>query len=567
VSRALALKPIEINWKSPDYDAIFARRIEDLSRLREQIAADKKAGKERTALDDVKAYYKQNPADFINDWGVTFDPRNAEVGLPTLMPFLLFERQRQWIAWVIERWRARSPGLCEKSRDMGISWLAMSLSCTLCLFNEGVAIGIGSRKSIYVDKIGEMKPLLPKARMFMENLPIEFRGGWEAWRDAPSMRVSFPETGSLIAGEGGDDIGRGDRTSIYFVDEAAHLERPDLVDASLSQTTNCRIDMSSVRGMNNSFARRRHEGKVDVFIFDWREDPRKDDEWYAKQNRDLDPVVVAQEIDRDYSASVSGIVIPAAWAKACVGAREKLGIAPSGARGMSIDVADEGLDKNAACRSYGIEIESTEEWSGKGGDIYNTVERAFEIADEHDYIGFDYDADGLGAGVRGDARKINEGRVAAGRRKLDVVGFRGSEGVFDPEGIVDGTIGREGDAGRTNQDYFANRKAQAWWALRKRAQKTYRWIVEKIPCAPDDILSISPKCPHHMKLVAELSQATFTTNGVGKIVINKKPDGMKSPNRADSAVIRYAPKDPPPMNITPDIIQQLVRAGQMQRRR
>lgn len=556
-----------VNWKHPDYDAIFQARIENLKRIREQQAKDVAEGLAYTHLDALKDYYRDHPADFINDWGVTFDPRNADIGLPTYIPFILFPRQREWIDWVMERWQNREPGLCEKSRDMGVSWEAMALACTLCLFRDGVAIGFGSRKAEYVDKPGTLKALFPKARIFMENLPEEFRGGWEAWRDAPQMRIAFPATGSLISGEGGDDIGRGDRTSIYFVDESAHLERPDLVEASLSQTTNCRIDMSSVKGMNNPFAQRRWGGKVDVFIFDWRDDPRKDDAWYEKQCAELDPIVVAQEIDRDYQASVTGVVIPAAWAKAAIDAHAKLGIAPSGKRGMALDVADEGVDKNAIGRFYGNEVEGTEERSGKGGDIYSTVEWAFETADKEGYEDWEYDADGLGAGVRGDARVINENRQAAGKKVLRVVGFRGSEGVYKPDDIVEGTIGREGDKGRTNKDYFANRKAQSWWRLRKMFQNTYRWVVEGIACAPDDIISISSKCPHHMKLVAEVSQATYKTNQVGKLVINKQPVGMKSPNRADTLVIHYAPKEPPPITITTDIISQIIRAGQQMRRR
>jgi len=293
------------DFRNPDYAAVFKQRLAVLERIREH--------PER--LPALKAYYRTHPAEFINDFGVTFDPRNADIGLPTLIPFVLFPKQREWVDWVIERWRTRTPGICEKSRDMGISWLGMALSCTVCLFTDGVAVGVASRKTEYVDKIGTMKPLLPKGRMFMENLPAEFRGGWTAWRDAPYMRISFPETGSFIGGEGGDDIGRGDRTSFYLVDEAARLERPELVDAALSQTTNCRIDMSSVNGPNNPFARKRREGKIDVFIFDWHDDPRKDDAWYAKQCEELDPVVVAQEIDRDYHASITGVVIPGPWVR------------------------------------------------------------------------------------------------------------------------------------------------------------------------------------------------------------------------------------------------------------
>jgi phage terminase large subunit len=335
------------------------------------------------------------------------------------------------------------------------------------------------------------------------------------------------------------------------------------VDFALSQTTNCRIDVSSVNGMNNPFAKKRwgaHPGDDDfVFIFDWHDDPRKDEAWYVKQCAELDPVVVAQEIDRDYTASVEGIVIPGAWVKSAIDAHRKLGIAPSGKRGLALDVADEGKDKNATCYNHGTSIESTQEWSGKGSDIFATVQRTFDLCEELGLDEFDYDADGVGADVRGDARVINDQRATRGQRRLAAIGYRGSEGVLNPDGIVEGTIGREGDKGRTNQDYFANRKAQSWWSVRRRFQKTHRWVVDGVPCPPDDIVSINPKCPNHLKLVAELSQPTYSVNGVGKIVIEKKPDGLPSPNLADSVVIRFAPKERPVIPFTREIVAQLAR--------
>lgn len=558
------MKPLAIDWKNPDYGAVLKARMVTLRHLREK--------PERFA--QLKAYYAAgNYADFINDWGVTFDPRNAERGLPTLVPFILFAKQRDWIAYVLRKWRAQEPGLCEKSRDMGVSWLAMALSCTLCLFNDGIVIGVGSRKTIYVDKVGEHKPLLPKARMFMANLPQEFRGDWQAWRDAPNMRVAFPSTGSLISGEGGDDIGRGDRTSIYFVDEAAHMEHPELVDASLSQTTNCRIDMSSVRGMANPFARKRWGGKIEPFIFDWRDDPRKDDAWYAKQCETLDPVVVAQEIDRDYAASVKGVVIPGIWVRSAIGAKRKLGIAPSGIKRVAFDVADEGEDLDAVCVAEGTTVLFTDEWSGKGGDVFESTELVFDYCDEHGVTEFRYDADGIGAGVRGDARVINERRRAANARPIRAVGYRGSEAVFNPDGIVEGTIGLEGDKGRTNKDYFANRKAQAWWGLRKRFQRTHRWVTQGIACPPDDIIDLddskdaagNARNPMLMKLVAELSQATYRTNELGKIVIEKKPSGVKSPNLADAVVIDFAEMESAPVEITGEMLRQIANAGRRRR--
>lgn len=539
-----------IDWKNPLYAEIFEERAVRLERLRER----------PELLPGLKDYYREHPADFIADWGMTFDPRNVDADKLTVIPFILYPKQREWIAWVLERWRTRTRGINEKSRDMGVTWLAVGLSCALCLFRSGVVVGFGSRKAEYVDEIGTMKPILPKARMFMEHLPAEFRGKWEAWRDAPLMRVTFPQTGSLITGEAGDSIGRGDRTSIYFVDEAAHLPRPLSVEASLSQTTRCRIDMSSVNGMNNPFAQNRHKWNDErVFIFDWRDDPRKDDDWYAKQCEELDPVVVAQEIDRDYSASVEGIVIPGAWARACVDACEKLGIKPTGSFGGALDVADEGVDKDAFIGTQGVEVMHIEQWSGKGSDLFATAQRAVNICDLHGIPGFRYDADGLGAGIRGDMRVINEKRLSLKVAPRAAEGWRGSEAVVDPEGVVQGTKGIDGkDRGRMNKDYYANRKAQGWFALRRRAQLTHRWITQGVACHPDEILSISSKCQLYMHLIAEMSQATYKTNEVGKIVINKKPEGMPSPNLADALMIRFAPGERRVV-VTRELLEQVAR--------
>ena len=143
-----------LDWKRPDYDAVFRERAQRLERIREK----------PETIQAIKEFYKSNPVAFIRDWGVTFDPRMAEVGLPTTMPFILFPKQEEFIDWLVARWKSREDGLVEKSRDMGLSWLSVAIAVWMWLFWEGTVVGFGSRKEEYVDKLGDPKSLFWKAR-------------------------------------------------------------------------------------------------------------------------------------------------------------------------------------------------------------------------------------------------------------------------------------------------------------------------------------------------------------------------------------------------------------------
>lgn len=520
--------PFTFDWKKPDYVQVFNHRVECLNRIRQE--------PERLPL--LKAYYREHVAQFITDWGITTDPRNVDIGLPAAIPFILFPRQEEWIEWFFRRWRGRDPGMVEKSRESGLSWLAIATACTICLFNDGVAVGFGSRKQEYVDQIGGPKSLLEKARIFIHNLPEEFKGGWDRNRHAPQMRIMFPETGSFIGGEIGDEIGRGDRTSFYFVDECAFLEHPEIVDSSLSQTTKCRIDISTPNGMANSFAQRRFSDEYDntdrVFTFHWRDDPRKDDEWYQGECGKWSEQIIAQELDINHAASVEGVVIPGAWVQAAIGADVKLGFECTGDSFAAMDVADEGRDMNCLGARKGVKLYQCKSWSGAGSSIFKSVVKTFGLLDEWGHSTFDYDADGLGAGVRGDAEQVNLSRAKAAVPTITDTPFRGSGAVYQPES--------EMVKKRKNKDYFQNLKAQSWWALRLRFEKTYKAVVEgERPFNQDELIVIDPATPELKLLTQELSQPTWEKNLAGKIVINKVPDGARSPNRGDMVMILYNP--------------------------
>lgn len=523
----------DFDFRQPDYAAVFQKRAAALKRLR---------GMTPQQVELLRQHYKRNPVDFIVDWGVTTDPRNLERGLPALVPFILFPRQVEFVEWVLERWKAREGGLSDKSRDMGLSWVAIALSCTLALFHRDMIIGFGSRKEEYVDKSGSPKSLFWKGRQFLRYLPTEFRGGFNPREHAPHMRITIPNTNSVIAGEAGDNIGRGDRASIYWVDESAFLARPQLIDAALSQTTNCRIDISSVNGTDNPFAEKRFSWpERKIFTFHWRQDPRKNEAWYAKQCEELNPLVVAQEIDLDYNSSKEGALIPAAWIQAAVDLHKRFSIQPTGARVCGFDVADEGIDLNALASRKGIVLDHLEAWSGKGGTVYGSTLRVMNVCHVNDWHSFRYDSDGLGVGVRGDADRINQDRVAANLAPITAEPFHGSGAVVDPKKPVVAVQGRS-EKGRLNEDMFANRKAQGWWHLRTRFEHSFK-LSQGEPYDPDMLISLDATAlgPALGKLTAELGQPTYSLNTVGKVVVDKAPEGQRSPNYADACMIAFAP--------------------------
>ena len=513
------------DFKNPDYSSVFNQRSQRLLKIRQDDELKK----------HLCVYYRNNIVQFIDDWGVTYDPRNIERNLPAIIPFVLFDRQKEWIDELMWCWQNQKPLASVKSRDMGLSWLSVAAACSICLFYKGVSIGFGSRKEEYVDKIGQPKSIFFKLRMFMVNLPPEFRGGFDIKKHSPFMRLEVPASSSIITGECGDGIGRGDRQSIYIVDEAAFLPRPQLTESSLSATTNCRIDISTPNGSDNPFADKVRNPKYKTFIFHWRDDPRKDIDWYNKQIEELDPVTVAQEIDIDFNASKEGIVIPSAWVQSAIDAHEKLGIEITGERCGAYDVADRGIDLNAFCGGQGILIDHLELWSGKEAtdDIFESVERCFMTCDMNGYESFRYDGDGLGAACKGDARVINERRKNDGQKEINVNIFCGSHAVVDPK--------FEMVKGRKNVDMFANHKAQSWWHLRLLFRNVHRAVNGK-SYDPDEIISLSSKIKGLEKLTTELSQPTYSLKN-GKILVDKQPDGSKSPNAADSVMIYFSPSD------------------------
>ncbi|MDX7880465.1 terminase [Acinetobacter nosocomialis] len=508
-----------------------------------------KAVIEQNELSIQAEIYKcsKDPVHWFNHWIWTYDPRGMAFGLPANIPFVLRPKQVELVSWLEERENTQTHGLIEKSRDEGMSYVVLGFFLHRWLFVEGFAGGVGSRKEELVDKKGDPKTLFHKFRDMFSKMPdwLKPKGFVEKVHDN-YMRIINPDNGATITGEAGDNIGRGGRTTMYFLDEWAFVERQEAVDAAISQNTNVHIKGSTPNGIGDRFHQDRFSSRYSVFTMPWRANPDKNwtvkyngkviYPWYEKQLATLDDVVLAQEVDINYAASVEGVLIPSAWVQASLDAHKKLHIEPTGDRIGGLDVADEGKDKNSFTGRHGVVMNYLATWSGKGDDIFGTTQKAMDTCIEQNIGTLFYDADGLGAGCRGDARVINEKRRELGLSEVNVESFRGSGSVHDPDS--------EMVEKRLNKDFFANLKAQSWWSLRLRFQETFR-ALEGRDYDPDMIISLSTEDidPKELALLTtELSQPTYTKNGVGKILVNKQPDGTASPNRADSVMICFNPQ-------------------------
>jgi hypothetical protein len=507
-----------INYVDPDYTEILMKRAEKLKAIR----SDPKL------LQACKIHYKENPWDLINDWGMTFEPRNIEKGLPPVIPFILFPKQIEFVKWLHSQWKSGRRGLADKSRDFGLTWLCGGYAATMWLFYPGYTAGFGSRKEDLVDKKGDPKCIFEKIRFFIDYLPKEFKpAGFIEKEHATFMKILNPENKASITGEAGFDIGRGARMSIYFVDEAAFIERQESVDAALSQTTNCQIDVSTPNGNGNAFYKKRHSGKIEVFTAHWRDDPRKDQAWYDKQVREQDQVTIAQEIDIDYNASVENIFIPSAWVQACVDAHVKLGFEPIGADVVSFDPADTGDARAVGYRKGVVTLRAEIK---KDGDITDAMPWAFGIADEVKADVFTYDADGMGA----PSMKLYLKSAIQGK-KMTIVAFKGGKNIWEPL--------KKYKDNKTNKDTFVNRRAQSWMHVRDIIERTYLAVVKKQYTDPSELLSISSECVELNDLCSELSRPMRVYDGQGRIGVESKQQmksrGVDSPNLADEFVYSY----------------------------
>lgn len=529
----------------PPLDQIRAERARRAAnRDQETEALSHKAEMERCGRDAAGVVR------WFNKYVWTYDPRllgkRDENGLPMspFVPFLLWPRQVEFIHWLWDRVEANEEWLAEKSRDTGVTYLCSGFALNRWLFAEGFKATFGSRKVDYVDKSDQPDSIFEKLRIMARRLPAWMMPEGFSWtKHSNYLRLTNPANGALISGEGGEDMGRGGRSTIYIVDEAAFVPNAENVEKALSGNTDCVGWVSSVNGMGNLFARKRHSilAEHQVFRLHYSDDPRKTKEWAkAKEASMSDPAAWASEYEIDYAASVEGVCIPAKW----VAASQRLA-ALLAARGEDIhsnldftlggDIGA-GKAKSVVAPRRGPIVAPPR--SRDDPDTIGTAHWMLGIALELQARLLNYDSPGVGIGVTS-ALKHSENTP-----KALVVQPINTGGTPDER--------RRWEDGKTSDEMFRNIKAEIWWLARVAFQRTYQHVLwlegktieEGAKQHPISELLAMPRGDIESdRLASELSVVKYFKTEAGKIIIESKDQlarrGIKSPDYADAFVLTF----------------------------
>jgi phage terminase large subunit len=231
------------------------------------------------------------------------------------------------------------------------------------------------------------------------------------------------------------------------------------------------------------------------------------------------------------------VVIKRSWIEAAIDAHIKLGIKPTGVKRIGFDVADSGKDLCAQVFTHGIVTSWGELWQGKEDELLISSKRVYAKAFETGSC-INYDSIGVGSGCGAKFDEMNDARkLDNGYTKISYSKFIAGAKVDKPDRLY---IDSE-DAKVTNEDFFENLKAQAWWNIADRFRNTYNAVVKGEKFDESDLISISSSIGDLKTLVTELSTPKRKFSKAGKVMVESKDDLKKrevaSPNYADAFIM------------------------------
>ena len=207
---------------------------------------------------------------FINAFGWTFDPRL--VPKSTLIPFITYPYQDKAIDAIVAAIEQGKDLPIEKSRDMGASWIILTVFEWFWQFRPYQSFRMVSRSEDLVDKTEDPDSLFWKIDFLLRYQPSWMRPA----RNRTHLHLYNKDNGSTIDGSSTtSDVARGGRCTAMMLDEFAAVLDGYAMLRSTRDVTQCRIFNSTPQGANNAFHDLTHDPQKKKLTFHWSLHPKK----------------------------------------------------------------------------------------------------------------------------------------------------------------------------------------------------------------------------------------------------------------------------------------------------
>jgi hypothetical protein len=285
-----------------------------------------RAKRDLTYRAKLKELFHRDPLFAFNAFFFTLDVRKRPLHH---QPFCTYPYQDEVILELVKAINEKEDLPIEKSRDMGASWLVILVFLWFWLDPRGgTDFLLGSRVEDYVDKKGDMRTLVEKARYALYKLPQWLRPeSFSPKKHDNFMKLTNPQSGASITGESNNaNFSTGGRYAAILYDEFAKWEGTDKSAWTAGgDATPCRIPVSTAFGAAGQFYDLVHSGRTKIRLH-WSLHPEKGDglycvwpkpesagegvdaehcvglrsPWYDRECERRSPLEIAQELDMDY---------------------------------------------------------------------------------------------------------------------------------------------------------------------------------------------------------------------------------------------------------------------------
>jgi hypothetical protein len=242
----------------------------------------------------------KDPVYFINNYTRIAHP------LEGLIPFKTYHYQKD----LLEIFNDHRFSVILKARQLGISTIVAGYVCWMMLFHRDKNI------LVMATKFGTASNLVKKVKAIIKNLPDWVRISQVSVDNRSSFEL---DNGSQIkASSTSSDAGRSEALSLLVIDEAAHVENLGELWTGLYPTLStggrC-IALSTPNGVGNWFHQTYTDadsGKNDFYPIklEWDVHPHRDQEWFAKETKNMDRRQIAQELKCNFNTSGETVVHP-----------------------------------------------------------------------------------------------------------------------------------------------------------------------------------------------------------------------------------------------------------------